>query len=222
MPPKSALFDPSKLAYDNPVRSIIDDCKVKKRKFVQGIDLQCYLKNLGKSNTRYAINATLPFDIKKVKIVLIGSVADNDTAKAMGGIETTTIDELKVLKQKKGRALKNYFKVYDFVIASKDIMPQVSKLFGMPLARMGKFPIGIQTTVQDAIKDLDKNLRMAQKKSLCLSGRIGSATMSESELKTNLTAAIGNILAVMPKGYDNLKTIYAKPTMGKPVLLYKK
>merc|ERR1712192_37595 len=127
----------------------------KKRKFVQGIDLQCYLKNLGKINTRYAINATLPFDIKKVKIVLIGSVADNDIAKAMGGIETTTIDELK--------ALKNYFKVYDFVIASKDIMPQVSKLFGMPLARMGKFPIGIQTTVQDAIKDLDKNLRMAQK-----------------------------------------------------------
>ena len=101
-------------------------------------------------------------------------------------------------------------------------MPQVSKLFGMPLARMGKFPVGIQTTVQDAIKDLDKNLRMAQKKSLCLSGRIGSATMSESELKTNLTAAIGNILAVMPKGYDNLKTIYAKPTRGKPVLLYKK
>merc|ERR1719283_536551 len=105
------------------------------------------------------------------------------------GVATTTVDAIKLLKAKKGRAVKNAFKQFDFVIASKEIMPQIPKLIGPVLARMGKFPIGVQTSFEDAIKNLDTNVGM-----------------TSDELRTNLTASLGNILSTLPKGYDNLKS----------------
>ncbi|MES1906699.1 MAG: 60S ribosomal protein L10A, partial [Paramarteilia canceri] len=137
-------------------------------------------------------------------------------------IACVTVDEIKTLKQKKGRVVKNYFKKYDFVIASKELMPQIPKLVGPQLARMSKFPTSVQSSIQDTLNDTHKNIKMAQKKSLCISGKIGNMKMTENELKSNLFVAMSTLVNSLPKGLENIKTIYMCSTMGKSQLLYKK
>ncbi|MES1903836.1 MAG: hypothetical protein MHPSP_004050, partial [Paramarteilia canceri] len=74
-------FDVGKIVADDQIKKVLSCHESKRRKFVQSIDLQCYLKNLGKGNQKYNINTSAPYDVKKANVILIGTESDIDSAK---------------------------------------------------------------------------------------------------------------------------------------------
>jgi len=215
---------PSKTTYDPTIIMPIDDQiqtvlkPEKERGFTETVEMQCYLKNMPK-NAKVALNSPLPFTIKTIKPLVIGNQADVDAAKKMD-IATITFNEVQGMKTKNQKTVKNLIKKHDYILVSQEIVSKIPKLIGPIMSRQGKFAQTIMGTVEEAIKDLDKRLKMAQKKSLCLSGKIGNLKMSDRELKSNIVDTLQNILNNVPKGWDSIKSVTIKSTMGRSQVLF--
>ncbi|MEN2498142.1 MAG: 60S ribosomal protein L10A [Marteilia pararefringens] len=224
-----AHFEVSRVSVDRQIAALLQFAqKSKKRRFVESVDLQCRLKNLGKGNQRYTVSQAVPYEVKAPKLILIANQSDLAQYKSLEEpqsktiVQTFTVEEIKMaMAKKKGKDLKHQIKACDALIASKDIMVSLPKLIGPILGKTGKFPFSINNSVQDTITQVSKTIKMAQKKSLLIAGRIGNTQMTENQLKSNVFASIGFVLNALPKGWENIGSMYLRSTMGKPHLVYK-
>ena len=44
--------------------------------------------------------------------------------------------------------------------------------------------------------------------------------MTEDQIRQNLTIAINYLVSLLKKGWNNVKSLYIRTTMGKPVALF--
>jgi len=49
---------------------------------------------------------------------------------------------------------------------------------------------------------------------------VGSLGMTEEELRQNINMSINFLVSLLKKGWQNIKSLHIKATMGKPVTLY--
>ena len=55
---------------------------------------------------------------------------------------------------------------------------------------------------------------------LCLAVAIGHVEMSEDELVANVYLAVNFLVSLLKKNWQNVRALYIKSTMGKPMRLY--
>jgi len=211
-----ASFDVMTLINDETVQKVLNPKKT--RKFNETVEMQFSLKNMPK-NSKVSISGILPFTIKDLTKLCIGNQEHNDAAAKLG-LTITTYNELQLMKQKNPKAVKNMIRRFDIVMVSSENATKITKLIGPYLSRQMKFAVPIVTTVDDTVKDLDKQLKFNQKKSVCLSGKVGNLKMDEIELKSNICDTINNVLNNVPKGLENIKSICLKSTMSKSYPLF--
>ena len=117
-------------------------------------------------------------------------------------------------------------KQFDKILASGNIIRQVPRFLGPTLSKMGKFPTAIRPneTVEEKISPLKKSVKLSVKFKVgspqCLSAGIGHVQMTEKEITENVTAAINFTLTLMKKGWQNIKKIHIKSTMGPPFTIF--
>jgi len=58
------------------------------------------------------------------------------------------------------------------------------------------------------------------KKVLCLGSAVGTMAMTEEELRQNINMSINFLVSLLKKGWQNIKSLYIKTSMGKPERLY--
>ena len=58
------------------------------------------------------------------------------------------------------------------------------------------------------------------KKVLCLGCAIGNVDMTEDQIRQNLTLAINYLVSLLKKGWNNIKSLNIRTTMGKPVKIF--
>merc|ERR1719201_1760242 len=123
------------------------------------------------------------------------------------GLPFITQDQLKALKKKKAE-LKKIANKYDAFMASDTLIKRVPRL--LPgLNRKGKFP----TRVPSA-DEVRCTIKYAMKKVLCLNLAVGNVTMSEDELSRNIQLSINFLISLLKRGWQNIKVLYLKSTMG--------
>lgn len=191
----------------------------KKRNFTQTWDLIINLKNidLKKPENRFTFEIQLPEGRgKDLKIAFIGDTLVQQ-AKNLADLVIKKSEIEKYAKNKK--ALKKLAKEYDFFLAEAPVMPLVGKHFGVVLGPRGKMPKPVPPGVklEPFFEASKKSVRIALKDSPVIHVPIGTEKMDDEKVLKNLYAVYNAVKDKLPKGRNNIKSVFIKLTMGIPV-----
>ena len=197
----------------------------KERKFVETIDLQIGLKEIDlNKDKRFNGTVKLPNIIRpRLKVCVIADAVHSEQCKKEGidCIDTATLSKKIDPSDKKGKQLKKWVRHYKILFVSESILPQLPKLGGQFYSRWGKFPFVIKTNenVKSKVNEQLATVKFQLKKVLCLGVAVGNVSMNEDQIRQNLTIAINYLVSLLKKGWNNVKSLHIRTTMGKPVAL---
>lgn len=198
----------------------------KERKFVETVDLQIGLKDYDPNkDKRFVGSVRLPnIPRTRLRVCVIADAAHIDKCKA-AGIDFIDAEALKKKidpADKKGKEMKKWSRKYKLLFISETLVRQLPKLGGPFLAKWGKFPTVIQAN-DDIKAKVDEGLATVKfqlKKVLCLGTAVANVSMTEEQIRQNMNMSINYLVSLLKKGWNNVKSLYIRSTMGRPVKLY--
>ena len=127
------------------------------------------------------------------------------------------------------RDAKKFAKRNDFILACQESVPKIARYLGRYLGVRGKMPdpkYGM--IIRDVEKELDKTVdkfrnyavRYNMKDNPSITVLAGSESQSDEDLAENVFYLIDRITDILPDKKTNVKEIFLKFTMSKPVKLY--
>lgn len=186
----------------------------KKRNFSQRVDL---IINLKEFDTNKAEN-------KLDEIFKLPKGTGKQTRITIFHSENIKVGNYKILKQsdiealeKNKKELGNLINNTDFFLAEPKLMPIVGKYLGKYLAPRGLMPKPIIGDVNNFIKSIEGGVRLSIKKYPIIQTIVGIESMKDEEIEENINAVLEFLKTKLPKGKNNIKNIYLKFTMSKPV-----
>jgi len=196
--------------------------KQPKRKFSQSYDLVINLKNLIVKQTPLDFFVTLHYPKgKNVKIAAFVDQQLEEQAKTSCDLVITEKDFPKYADKK---VMKKLAEDYDYFIAQMNLMPKVAASFGKVLGVKGKMPnpklgcvVPPNINLEQLTKKLNFTVRLMAKKATNLQCIAGKEDQPEEEIIDNILTVYQATLKQVPNEIQNIKNIYLKLTMGKPV-----
>jgi len=197
--------------------------KMKQRKFTETIELQIGLKDYDpQKDKRFVGTVRLPNNPRpQLKICIIADEKHKDEVTKNGlDIEVIDLDSLKKFNKDK-KLVKNWAKKYSLLIASDTVLKKVPVVVGPILNRINMFPqvVSHNTPLQTAVEDIRSSVKFQLKKVTCLATAVGSATMTDDELRSNIMMSINFLVSLLKKGWHNLKSVNIKSTMSPAIKL---
>nr|CDS15371.1 60S ribosomal protein L10a [Echinococcus granulosus] len=208
--------------------------KVRRRKFLETVELQVALKNYDpQRDRRFAGTVRLKHTPRpKFSVCVLGDQQHCDEAKA-NNIPCMDVDELKKLNKDKKLVKKlSMFahmelliylgKKYQAFLASESVIRQIPRILGPGLNKAGKFPTAVshQEPLLQKVEDIRATIKFQMKKVLCLGVAVGNVGMTKEQLQQNITLAINFLVSLLKKNWQNVRALYIKTTMGPPHRLY--
>lgn len=188
----------------------------KPRKFEQTVDLILNLRDFDVRKQSLNLFVPMPHKAKDAKICAFLERQSKNFDFCI------TKDEIEGWQNKKD--VKKLVKDYDFFVALASLMPKIATQFGRVLGPVGKMPspqLGILTSLDDAkereLAEKIRGITRIKAKEPSIKIAIGKEKMPDEKLAENATAIYNAVLAALPKGRDNLRSIMLKFTMSKPV-----
>jgi len=109
-------------------------------------------------------------------------------------------------------------------LASASLIRKIPRLLGPGLNKAGKFPavLGANENISEKVESVKASVKFAlkSKKSLCLGVPIANLGMSPRDIANNITLAVNFVVTLLPKGWQQIKRLYIKSTMGPPQRIY--
>ena len=95
-------------------------------------------------------------------------------------------------------------------------------MLGPGLNKAGKFPTPVSHTdnLQEKADEIKATIKFQLKKVLCLGVAVGNVAMTEDQLTSNIMLAVNFLVSLLKKNWQNVRSLFLKSTMGKPVRLY--
>lgn len=183
-----------------------------KRRFKQSLELIIVLKDVDIKEIKNNISIiTLPY-FNDSKVVVFSEIKRSDI-----NAESISLKEIENISQNK-RLAKKFARSFDFSLAETKLIPIIGKLLGKFLAPLGKMPIPItdEKKLNENIEKLKKSRKINLKQNQ-IQIKIGKEDMKLEELFENAKSAINQIVSNLPNGEKNIKKIYVKLTMSKPI-----
>jgi large subunit ribosomal protein L10Ae len=155
-----------------------------------------------------------------MKICVLGDVKHCEQAQSIG-VESRSVEDLKKLNKNK-KLVKKLAKQYHAFLASEAVIKQIPRLLGPGLNKAGKFPSPISgsKTVEDMVNETKASIKFQLKKVLCMGVAVANVSMDETAIRTNINYSVNFLVSLLKKGWQNVRCLYIKTTMGKPVRLY--
>ena len=206
------------------VNECITNClkERKQRKFKETIELQIGLKDYDtQKDKRFAGTVRLPHIPRpKLKICLIGDAKHIEIAKDLD-IDTIDMEELRKFNKEK-KPIKRWAKKYQILLATDTLVKKIPQVLGPVLTKIGKFPQVVAHTesLKAKVDDARASIKFQLKKVTCMAVAIGNEDLTEDQIRSNLLMAINFLISLLKKGWQNMKSITIKTTMGKPQRLY--
>jgi len=191
----------------------------KPRKFVQTWDFSINLKGLDlkKPENRFNVEFMLPEGRgKDQKVAFIVDTLESEAKKhADLVIKKSEIDSLAKNKKK----LKKIANEYDWFFGEVSLMPIIGKSFGVILGPRGKVPKPIppKVNIESFVQRAKRSIRLFVKESPVVHVPVGTDKMEEEKIAKNVEAVYNAVREKLPKGKTNIKSMFIKLTMGKPV-----
>ena len=195
-----------------------------KRKFKQTFDLIINLKGIDIKKPEHQVDVfvTLPHPRgKKVKVCALVGPELEGQAKGMYDSVIVANDFIKYKDKKDVKKVANSF---DFFIAQANIMPKVATTFGRVLGPRGKMPnpkagciVPPNANLKPLYNKLQQTVRITAKTAPLMQCPIGTEDMKSEDVTENALVVYNALLHALPNEKHNIKDIYVKLTMGKPV-----
>merc|ERR1711963_974090 len=130
-------------------------------------------------------------------------------------------DDLKKLNKDK-KKVKKLAKSFDAFIASDTLIKQIPRLLGPGLNKAGKFPtlVSHNDNLETKVNEIKASIKFQLKKVLCLGVAVGNVGMTDKELYVNTQTSVNFLVSLLKKNWQNVRCLYIKSSMGKPVRLY--
>jgi large subunit ribosomal protein L10Ae len=105
---------------------------------------------------------------------------------------------------------------YDGFVCSDTLIKLIPRLLGPGLNRAGKFPMrcGSDEDLLEKINELTSTIKFQLKKVMCMNVAVGNTAMTQDELELNVTLACNFLASLTKKGWQNIKVLYIKSSMG--------
>lgn len=202
----------------------------KKRNFDESIDLIINLKDIDLNDPKQRIDKELilPYPVAKDREDQLCIIADGELllqAKKMD-VDTMSEDDLERLNQQEKRDKKKFVKKYDFFIVESRLMPTLARYLARFLGPRGKMPkpfpagygiISSEEELENAIERYNRIVRIQVKKTPIVQVKVGKKSMEMDKLFENIQTIVEYVVDQMPHKYNNIRSMYIKTTMGKPV-----
>ena len=195
-----------------------------KRNFRQSFDLIINLRGLDLKKPEHQVDlfVTLPHSRgKKVKVCALVAAELAEQAKNVCD-SVIMSDSFERYKEKK--EIKKIANGFDFFIAQANIMPKVATVFGRIFGPRGKMPnpksgsvVPPNANLKPLYEKLQRTIRANAKTAPLIQCPIGTEDMSINDVAENAMALHSTLLQVLPNERHNIKDVYVKLTMGKPV-----
>src|SRR3989338_8199034 len=195
-----------------------------KRNFKQSFDLIINLKGLDLKKPEHQVDAfiTMPHAREK-KVKVCALVGPELNAQAKGIFDSVILaDDFEKYKDKK--EVKKLANSFDFFIAQANMMPKVATAFGRVLGPRGKMPnpksgavVAPNANLKPLYEKLQRTVRATTKSAPLIQCAIGTEDMNINDIAENALTVYSSLLQVLPNEKHNIKDIYVKLTMGKPV-----
>eukprot|EP00892_Ulva_mutabilis_P006816 jgi/Ulvmu1/4506/UM002_0232.1 len=204
------------------ITAILTGAEEKKRGFQETIELQIGLKNYDtQKDKRFSGTVKLPnMPRPRMTACVLGDVKHCEEAASIG-VDKRSVEDLKKLNKNK-KLVKKLSKKYHFFVASDSIIKQIPRLLGPGLNKAGKFPtlVSHASPLRDQIDDLKCSIKFQLKKVLCMGVGVAHVGMSERDVYINTQMAVNFLVSLLKKNWQNVKCLYLKSTMGKPIRIY--
>jgi large subunit ribosomal protein L10Ae len=198
--------------------------ETKKRKFTETVELQVALKNYDPTkDKRFSGSIRLPnIPRPKFTVCVIGDAKHVGEAKEQE-VPFMSEEDLKKLNKNK-KAVKKLAQTYGAFIASASLIRKIPRLVGPGLNKAGKFPsvLGPNENISEKVEAVKASVKFAlkSKKSLCLGVPIANLNMTPRDVANNIVLAVNFVVTLLPKGWQQIKRLYIKSTMGPPFRVY--
>lgn len=195
-----------------------------KRNFRQSFDLIINLKGLDLKKQEHQIDTfvTLPHARgKKVKVcALVGAELESQAK----GIFDSVILSDNFEKYKDKKEVRKVANSFDFFIAQANMMPKVANTFGRVLGPRGKMPnpksgavVPPNANLKPLYEKLQRTIRANAKSAPLVQCPIGTEDMSIEDIAENALTVYTSLIQALPNEKHNIRDIYVKLTMGKPI-----
>ena len=112
----------------------------------------------------------------------------------------------------------------DYFVAQANIMPKIATAFGRVFGPKGKMPnpkagciVPPNANLNIIYDKLQKTIKISGKKAPLVQTIVGNEDSSDEDLIENIKFVYNNLTHHLPQGDNNVKSIYVKYSMGKPV-----
>ena len=200
-----------------------------KRNFTQSVDLIINLRGIDLKKQEHQIDAfiTLPHSRgKKVKVCALVGAELEEQAK---GIFDSTIMSDNFEKHKDKKEIKKIANSFDFFVAQANTMPKVATVFGRVFGPRGKMPnpksgsvVPPNANLRPLYEKLQRTVRAVNKTAPLVQCPIGTEDMNINDVAENALTVYNSLLQLLPNEKHNIKDIYIKLTMGRPVKIGEK
>ena len=207
------------------LKETVDALHSEKRNFSQSFDLLVALKDLNLKNPNEQIEffATVPHEIgrKRTVCALVGpEMIDEATKTADFALEQSQFERMPK------KDLRKIAAKYDYFVGQANIMPKIAGSFGRVLGPRGKMPnpkagciVPPKAPLQPLIDRLQKTVKVSAKKNPNIQVLIGNQKQTPAAVLENVKSLYQQIVHNLPKEENNVKAVYLKVTMGKPIKL---
>ena len=188
-----------------------------KRKFRQSVEFIINFKGIDfkKPENRFNIDIILPNGRGKDVKVLVFADGQLAMDAKNAGAEVKSAGDIPDLA-KDHRKLKQLAKDYVF-LAEPKLMVTIGKSLGSVLGKMGRLPKPIIGDVKQAIERAKRSVRVGTKGKYLpvVHTLVGSENMDVNQLIENIESVYEKVKGKV--GEQNIKSLYVKLTMGKPI-----
>ena len=198
------------------------------RNFKQSIDIIINLRGINMKKTEHNIDVfvSLPYGKgKKTRVCALIGPELEDNAKMVCD-KYILVDDFPKYKKSDIRKVAEDF---NFFIAQANIMPKIASSFGRVLGPRGKMPnpkagciVPPNANLTQIYERLQKTVRVNSKSSPLLQCSVGTEDTSLEHIADNVLTVYSSVLNILPNEKNNIKDVYLKFTMGKPVKIQEK
>jgi large subunit ribosomal protein L10Ae len=191
---------------------------VKKRKFIETIELQIALKNYDPNkDKRFTGSIRLPKVPKtKFAVWVLGDAKHMEDAEK-AKIECMSVEDLKKMNKNK-KLVKKLANKFDAFLASATLIRKIPRLLGPGLNKAGKFPavLGANDDLNDKVEEQKASIKfqLKSKKALCMGVAVANVGMSKADIENNIALSVNFMVSLLPKGWMQVKRLYLKSTQG--------
>lgn len=196
--------------------------KAEKRNFTQSVELIINLRDIDMKKPEGRIHEVIELPHapkgKQNKICVVASGELALKAKKAKADLVLSRAELEAIAQDKKKQ-RELAQKYDFFLVEAPSMPIVGRILGKFLGPRGKMPVPVPPSapIEKLIDKYRKTVIVRLRGQPVLQCRVGTEDMDDKEILENVQTVLRAVEAKLKRGAKNIRNMYLKTAMGKPV-----